>query len=65
MGGDFSGKTQGIYALAANDVFKLLRSAKHRTKDLVVSSSFFEIYSGKVKDFSYRLLSQIWLFVLK
>eukprot|EP00795_Rhopilema_esculentum_P004619 gene4619-20893_t len=50
MGGDFSGKTQGIYALAANDVFKLLRSAKHRTKDLVVSSSFFEIYSGKVFD---------------
>jgi len=41
MGGDFSGKTQGIYGLAANDVFKLLKSAKHRSKDLVVSSSFF------------------------
>ena len=51
MGGDFSGKTQGIYGLAANDVFKLLKSAKHRSKDLVVSSSFFEIYGGKVKGF--------------
>jgi len=50
MGGDFSGKTQGIYGLAANDVFKLLKSAKHRSKDLVVSSSFFEIYGGKVFD---------------
>ena len=49
MGGDFSGKTQGIYGLAANDVFKLLKSAKHRSKDLIVSSSFFEIYGGKVK----------------
>eukprot|EP00794_Sanderia_malayensis_P007845 gene7845-8694_t len=50
MGGDFSGKTQGIYGLAANDVFKLLKGPKHRSKDLLVSSSFFEIYSGKVFD---------------
>eukprot|EP00112_Aurelia_sp_Birch-Aquarium-sp1_P008391 Seg1922.6 transcript_id=Seg1922.6/GoldUCD/mRNA.D3Y31 product="Kinesin-like protein KIF2A" protein_id=Seg1922.6/GoldUCD/D3Y31 len=50
MGGDFNGKNQGIYALAAHDVFKLHKSAKHRSKDLVISSSFFEIYSGKVFD---------------
>lgn len=54
MGGDFSGKTQdcskGIYALATKDVFKLLKSLKYKNEDLVVSSSFFEIYSGKVFD---------------
>lgn len=53
MGGDFHGKTQdckkGIYAMAAKDVFKLLRSAKYRSLNLVVSASFFEIYSGKVR----------------
>jgi len=54
MGGEFKGKSQdsrnGIYALAAQDVFKLLRSSKHKTKNLVVSCSYFEIYSGKVFD---------------
>ncbi|XP_064477519.1 kinesin-like protein KIF2A [Ornithodoros turicata] len=54
MGGDFSGKTQdctkGIYAMATKDVFKFLRSPKYRSEDLVVASSFFEIYSGKVFD---------------
>merc|ERR1719334_1061472 len=54
MGGEFKGKSQdsknGIYALAAGDVFKLLRSPKHRSKNLVVSCSYFEIYSGKVFD---------------
>lgn len=54
MGGDFTqGKSQdcskGIYALAAADVFKLQKS-KYKAKDLVVSASFFEIYSGKVFD---------------
>ena len=52
MGGDFHGKSQdsakGIYALAAKDVFKLLRSSKYRSEDLTVFASFFEIYSGKV-----------------
>lgn len=52
MGGDFHGKTQdckkGIYAMAAKDVFKLLRSPKFKSLNLVVSASFFEIYSGKV-----------------
>jgi len=52
MGGDFHGKSQdsakGIYALAAKDVFKLLRSSKYRGEDMAVSASFFEIYSGKV-----------------
>jgi len=54
MGGDFHGKAQdsakGIYALAAKDVFKLLRSSKYRSEDLSVFASFFEIYSGKVFD---------------
>lgn len=54
MGGDFSTKGQqdcskGIYALAARDVFKLL-STKYKRDNLVVSASFFEIYSGKVFD---------------
>ncbi|XP_025987733.1 kinesin-like protein KIF2A isoform X4 [Solenopsis invicta] len=54
MGGDFNGKTQdckkGIYAMVAKDVFKCLKLAKYRPLNLVISSSFFEIYSGKVFD---------------
>ena len=54
MGGEFSGKTQnsnnGIYAFAAMDVFKLLKSPKYESLNLVVSCSYFEIYSGKVFD---------------
>ncbi|XP_022253270.1 kinesin-like protein KIF2A [Limulus polyphemus] len=54
MGGDFLGKSQdctkGIYALAAKDVFRFLNSAKYQSEDLIVTSSFFEIYSGKVFD---------------
>ncbi|KAL1463137.1 hypothetical protein WDU94_014920, partial [Cyamophila willieti] len=54
MGGDFNGKTQdckkGIYAMAAKDVFKLLKSPKYKGLNLHVSASFFEIYSGKVFD---------------
>nr|CAH7721854.1 unnamed protein product [Callosobruchus chinensis] len=54
MGGDFNGKVQecgkGIYAMAAADVFRLVNSPKYRHLNLVVSSSFFEIYSGKVFD---------------
>lgn len=54
MGGDFHGKTQdckkGIYAMAAVDVFKFLKSQKYRLLNLMVSASFFEIYSGKVFD---------------
>jgi kinesin family member 2/24 len=52
MGGDFQGRTQdckkGIYAMAANDVFKQLNSPKFKNLNLRVSASFFEIYSGKV-----------------
>lgn len=59
MGGEFNGKIQdckgGIYAMAANDVFALLNSPKYRNLNLVVSASFFEIYSGKVSCF-YLLL---------
>ncbi|XP_015112176.1 kinesin-like protein KIF2A isoform X4 [Diachasma alloeum] len=54
MGGDFNGKTQdckkGIYAMVAKDVFKYLKSPKYRGLNLVISASFFEIYSGKVFD---------------
>ena len=54
MGGAFTGKTQdcsqGIYALSARDVFKLLKSPKYKNNNLVVSCSYFEIYSGKVFD---------------
>ncbi|XP_071454293.1 kinesin-like protein KIF2A [Hetaerina americana] len=54
MGGDFHGRTQdckkGIYAMAAVDVFKFLHSSRYRNSNLLVSSSFFEIYSGKVFD---------------
>lgn len=54
MGGDFKGKDQdcqkGIYAMVSADVFRLANSPKYRHLNLVVSSSFFEIYSGKVFD---------------
>ncbi|XP_018784349.1 PREDICTED: kinesin-like protein Klp10A [Bactrocera latifrons] len=54
MGGEFNGKVQdcknGIYAMAARDVFTYLKSPRYRTLNLVVSASFFEIYSGKVFD---------------
>ncbi|XP_031336179.1 kinesin-like protein KIF2A [Photinus pyralis] len=54
MGGNFNGKNQdcrkGIYAMAAADVFQLAKSPKYRHLNMVVSSSFFEIYSGKVFD---------------
>lgn len=54
MGGDFQGKTQdckkGIYAMAARDVFLYLKSPKYKPLNLIVSASFFEIYSGKVFD---------------
>ncbi|XP_028314370.1 kinesin-like protein KIF2A isoform X3 [Gouania willdenowi] len=54
MGGDFSGKNQdcskGIYALAARDVFLMLKKPKYRKFDLQVYATFFEIYSGKVFD---------------
>nr|XP_021334897.1 kinesin-like protein KIF2A [Danio rerio] len=52
MGGDFSGKNQdcskGIYALAARDVFLMLKKPIYKKLDLQVFSTFFEIYSGKV-----------------
>lgn len=54
MGGNFSGKnqdvTKGIYALAAADVFRQLNRPEHKSKELAVHCSFFEIYSGKVFD---------------
>ncbi|EDW86283.1 uncharacterized protein Dwil_GK17268 [Drosophila willistoni] len=54
MGGEFNGKVQdcknGIYAMAAKDVFVTLNTPRYRSLNLVVSASFFEIYSGKVFD---------------
>ncbi|KAH8315379.1 hypothetical protein KR067_002074 [Drosophila pandora] len=54
MGGEFNGKVQdcknGIYAMAAKDVFVTLNTQRYRSMNLVVSASFFEIYSGKVFD---------------
>ncbi|RMC04259.1 hypothetical protein DUI87_19078 [Hirundo rustica rustica] len=51
MGGDFSGKNQdcskGIYALAARDVFLMLKKPNYNKLELQVYATFFEIYSGK------------------
>ncbi|THD19803.1 Kinesin protein [Fasciola hepatica] len=54
MGGEFHARgqqncTNGIYALAAADVFHL-NSSKYRNEKLCVDAAFFEIYSGKVFD---------------
>lgn len=58
MGGDFSGKNQdcskGIYALAARDVFLMLKKPHYKKLDLQVYATFFEIYSGKVFDLLNR-----------
>ncbi|XP_017323099.1 kinesin-like protein KIF2A isoform X1 [Ictalurus punctatus] len=58
MGGDFSGKNQdcskGIYALAARDVFLMLKKPNYKNLDLQVYATFFEIYSGKVFDLLNR-----------
>lgn len=44
------GGAEGIYAMAARDVFRIMRSPKYKDKKLRVSVSFFEIYGGKVYD---------------
>ncbi|XP_013863872.1 kinesin-like protein KIF2A isoform X2 [Austrofundulus limnaeus] len=58
MGGDFSGKNQdcskGIYALAARDVFLMLKKPNNKKLELQVYATFFEIYSGKVFDLLNR-----------
>ncbi|XP_070689160.1 kinesin-like protein KIF2A isoform X3 [Pempheris klunzingeri] len=58
MGGDFSGKNQdcskGVYALAARDVFVMLKKPNYKKLDLQVYATFFEIYSGKVFDLLNR-----------
>ncbi|XP_044741565.1 kinesin-like protein Klp10A [Chrysoperla carnea] len=54
MGGANSGRGQdckdGIYAMVAKDVFHYLSLPKYKAINLIVSASFFEIYSGKVFD---------------
>ncbi|XP_040436091.1 kinesin-like protein KIF2A isoform X3 [Falco naumanni] len=58
MGGDFSGRNQdcskGIYALAARDVFLMLKKPRYKKLELEVYATFFEIYSGKVFDLLNR-----------
>ncbi|NXC84880.1 KIF2A protein, partial [Cercotrichas coryphoeus] len=58
MGGDFSGKNQdcskGVYALAAGDVFLMLKKPNYKELELQVYATFFEIYSGKVFDLLNR-----------
>lgn len=54
MGGEFQNRglqdcTNGIYALAAQDVFYLL-ATKYKNEGFTVEAAFFEIYSGKVFD---------------
>ncbi|CAB1326210.1 unnamed protein product [Coregonus sp. 'balchen'] len=54
MGGDFSGKSQnsakGIYAMAAQDVFALLKQRRYSSLDLCPYVTFFEIYNSMVFD---------------
>ncbi|XDV41380.1 hypothetical protein PO909_010259 [Leuciscus waleckii] len=54
MAGDFSGKNQdcskGIYALAAEDVFLMLKEPEYKKLDLQVYAAFSEIYNEKVFD---------------
>ncbi|KAH8347670.1 hypothetical protein KR084_000107 [Drosophila pseudotakahashii] len=55
MGGQFTGRQQqssvdGIYAMAARDVFACLKSPAYDGLKLRVSCSFFEIYGSRVYD---------------
>ncbi|XP_023160835.2 kinesin-like protein Klp59C [Drosophila hydei] len=54
MGGEFTGKQQnsrdGIYALAAGDVFQYLHQSKYAHLGLSVSCSFFELYGTRLYD---------------
>lgn len=62
MGGEFNGKIQdcknGIYAMAAKDVFGFLHSPRYSNLNLVVSASFFEIYSGKVINYKTKIIAE-------
>ncbi|XP_016946550.1 kinesin-like protein Klp59C [Drosophila biarmipes] len=54
MGGQFTGRqpssVDGIYAMAAGDVFTTLKSPSYEKLQLRVSCSFFEIYGSRVYD---------------
>ncbi|XP_039483453.1 kinesin-like protein Klp59C [Drosophila santomea] len=54
MGGKFPGSQQssidGIYGMAARDVFATLKTAPYNSRKLSVSCSFFEIYGTRVYD---------------
>lgn len=47
---DKNSSNKGIYAMAATDVFRLVVSPQYKHLDLIVTCSFFEIYSKKVLD---------------
>ena len=48
MMGDIKNNIPGLYLLAANDIFYLLKNGKY--SHLIVGISFFEIYCGKAYD---------------
>ncbi|RZB49918.1 trifunctional enzyme subunit alpha, mitochondrial, partial [Asbolus verrucosus] len=52
MSGDFirNSPNKGVYAMAATDIFRLVASTKYKNLNLIVTCSFFEIYSRKVLD---------------
>ncbi|PNF19922.1 Kinesin-like protein Klp10A [Cryptotermes secundus] len=54
MGSYFQGESgdcqKSIYAMAAQDVFKFLKSPKYKFLNLMVYASFFEIHKGEVFD---------------
>ncbi|KAH0812321.1 hypothetical protein GEV33_010467 [Tenebrio molitor] len=56
MSGDLfrNSPNKGIYAMAATDIFRLVASARYKHLNLIVTCSFFEIYSRKVLDLLNR-----------
>lgn len=41
---------QGLYALAARDMFDIMKSAEYASQTLGISVSLFEIYGNKIFD---------------
>lgn len=53
MGGQASSKINccnGIYAMAASDLFNFIRSSEYTSQEFIVTASFFEIYKCQVFD---------------
>jgi hypothetical protein len=49
-GGNTGADRNGLYAMAAEDIFEFLQSSVYKNLNLVISASFFEIYNGTVLD---------------